>query len=100
MHHPIALGDPAAAGTVEPDRMHLVEIGHCPELVGNVAEFADRRDVTVHRIDRLEADELRSAWGDALDPPRESGGVVVAEDVLFGAAVADAGNHRGVVAGV
>ena len=35
-----------------------------------------------------------------VEQPREILGVVVAEDVLLGAAVADAGDHRGMVAGV
>ena len=80
--------------------MHLVEIGHRAEAVGDVAEFADRRDIAIHRIDRLEAYELRPVGGDAVEQARQIGRVVVAEDVFLGAAVADAGDHRGMVEGV
>jgi hypothetical protein len=58
VHDPVALGDAAAARAVKPDGMHLIEIGHRAEVVGDGAEFADRGDVAIHRIDRLEADEL------------------------------------------
>ena len=43
---------------------------------------------------------LRPVGRHALEQPRQIRGVVVAKDVLFGAAVADAGDHRGVVRGV
>jgi hypothetical protein len=82
VHDAVALGNAAAARTVKPDRMHLVEIGHCSELVGDIAEFADRRDVAVHRIDRLEANKLRSVGGHAVETSREVGRVVAAEDML------------------
>ena len=35
--------------------------------------------------------------GHAIEQPRQIGGVVVTEDVFLGAAVADAGDHRGMV---
>ena len=59
VHQPLALGNAAAARAVHADRMHLVEIGHRAVLVGDVADFADRRDIAVHRIDALEGDQLR-----------------------------------------
>jgi hypothetical protein len=49
VHNPVAFGDPAAVCSVEPDRMHLVEIGHRAKAIGDVAQFADRGDVAVHR---------------------------------------------------
>jgi hypothetical protein len=56
-------------------------------------------DVAIHRIDQLETDEL-GPGGHAFEQAREIRGVVVAEDVLLGAAVADAGDHRGVIEGI
>src|ERR1700730_15838604 len=73
VHDAVALGNAAATRTVEPDRVHLVEISHRPETLGDVAQFADRRDVAVHRIDRLEADELWPVVGHAVEQPREIG---------------------------
>src|SRR5215831_17909681 len=66
VHDPVALGDTAAAGAVEPDGVHLVEIGHRAVAIGDVAQLADRGDVAVHRIDRLEADELGPVGGRAI----------------------------------
>ena len=54
----IPLGDAGAARPVKPDRMHLVEVGHRCERLGDVAQFPDWCDVAVHRIDRFEADEF------------------------------------------
>jgi hypothetical protein len=93
-----SLGNAATTRAVEPDRVHLVEIGHRPEMFGHIAQFADRRDVAVHRIDRLEADELWPVGRHPVEQSREIVRVVVMEDVFLGAAVADAGDHRGVVA--
>src|SRR6516164_11202598 len=58
MHDAITLGNTAAPRAVEPHGVHLVEIGHGTKTVGDVAQFANRGYVAVHRIDRLEADEL------------------------------------------
>src|ERR1700757_4100507 len=67
VHDPIALGDAAAAWPVEPDRVHLVKIGHRAKTLGDVANFADRGDVAIHRIHRLEADELWPVTGHAFE---------------------------------
>ena len=77
--------------------MHLVEIGHRAIAVGDVAQLADRGDVAIHRIDRLEADELGPVRGHAVEQSCQIVWVAVAKDVLLGPAVADAGDHRGVV---
>ena len=95
--HAVALGDAAAARPVEADRVHLVEIGHRAVAVGDVAQFADRRDVAVHRIDRFEAHQLRPLARQGGQTALQILGVVMAENLLLGAAVADAGDHRGVV---
>src|SRR6202011_6204198 len=82
VHDAVALGNATAARTVEPDRMHLVEISHRPETLGDVAQFADGRDVAIHRIHRLEADELWPVVGGAIELAREISRIVVAKDVL------------------
>ena len=97
VHQPLPLGDAAAARTVEPDGVDLVEIGHGAMLVGDVADLLDRRDIAVHRIDRLEGDEFGTAGLDARELAIEVLDVVVLEHEAFGAAVADAFDHRGVV---
>src|SRR5215813_15541368 len=65
---PVPLG---VADTVEPDCMHLVEVNHRGEALGNVAELADRRDVAVHRVDRLETHQLRPLGRRPLQQARE-----------------------------
>lgn len=40
VHDSVALGNPAAARAVEPDRVHLVEIGHRAKALGDVAQCA------------------------------------------------------------
>ena len=97
VHDPVTFGSPAAARSVEPDGVNLVEIGHRAEAVGGIAQFGDWGDIAVHRIDRLETDELGAAGGHGFEQAREVSRVVVSEDVFFGAAVANAGDHRGIV---
>ena len=77
--------------------MNLVEIGHRAVTVRDVAQFADRRDVAVHRIDRFEAHQLRPLARQGGQAALQILGVVMAENLLLGAAVADARDHRGVV---
>src|SRR5580693_301542 len=48
----VTLGNATAAWTVQPDRMHLVEISHRTMRGGDIAKLSDRRDVAIHRIDR------------------------------------------------
>jgi hypothetical protein len=47
VHDAVALGDAATAWAVEADGVHFVEIGHHPEPIGDVAHFADRRNVAI-----------------------------------------------------
>src|SRR6185312_2958128 len=65
--------------------------------LGHVAELGDGCDVAVHGIDALEGDELGAARVAAGEPALEIGGVVMREDLLLGAAVTDALDHRGMV---
>src|ERR1700730_360074 len=59
VHDAVAFGDATAALPVKPDSMHLIEIGHRAIAIGYVTKFLDRSDIPVHRVDRLEAHELR-----------------------------------------
>ena len=97
VHHAVAFGDAAAAWTVQADRMHLIEIGQRAIFLGEVADGGDRRDMTVHRIDALEHDDLGRPGGHLLEQLFEMLDVVMAEDVLLAAAPADALDHRGVI---
>ena len=97
VHDAVALGDAAAARAIEADGMDLIEIGQGAILLGEIADRADRGDVPVHRVDALEGDDLRRGAIELLQLRFEIGEVVVPEDVLRPAAIADAGDHRGVV---
>ena len=97
VHHAVAFGDAAAARTVQADRMHLVEISERAICLGEVADGGDRRDMTVHRIDALEDNDLGCPGGHLLEQLLEMLDVVMAEDVLLAAAPADALDHRGVI---
>ena len=99
MHHAVALGDAAAARAVHADRMDLVDIGHGVVALGEIADRVDRRDVAVHRIDALERDQLRPV-ARRLQQLFEMREIVVAENLLVAAGLADALDHRIVVVGV
>ncbi|PAV72687.1 hypothetical protein WR25_22134 [Diploscapter pachys] len=92
-----SLGNAAAARAVHADRMHFVEIGQRVIFVGEVADRGDRRDVGFHRIDALERDQLRHRRVFGRQQLFEVREVVMAEDPLLAAGVANAGDHRGVV---
>ena len=94
---PIALRDPGATLAVEPDGVDLVEIGHRPVFFGDVADLGDRGEVSVHRVERFEGDDLGRVGVALAEQPVEMFDVVVAEDLLLGSAVADACDHRGMV---
>ena len=97
MAHALAVGDAAAVRAVETDAMHLVEIGHGVVGVRDVAEFRDRRDVAIHRIDRLERHQLRRVRIEIAQLAFEIARIVMGEDARLAAAVPDALDHRGVV---
>jgi len=48
-----ALGEPAAARAVEASRVHLVEIGECTVLLGEVADGLNPRHPSVYGVHRL-----------------------------------------------
>ena len=59
MHGAVVLGEPAASRAVDTNCVGFIEIGHRTIPVGDIANLGDGRDVAIHRIDRLKADELR-----------------------------------------
>ena len=95
---PHPLRDAAAPRAVEANRVHLVEIGECPVRLGHVANLVDRGDVAIHRIDRLEGDELGPARLDQPELAVQILRIVVAENLALGPARTDALDHRGMVA--
>src|SRR5918994_30766 len=94
---PFALGDAAAARSVHADGMDLVDIGHSVVALGKIDDLLDRRDVTIHRIDALEDDQLGAFAASRLQQAFKMRNVVVAKDLLLGARTPHALDHRGVV---
>lgn len=76
---------PAALGAVHADRVHLVEEGHRSVAL---CDLGERCDVARHGVDGLRDDELRAGGVGPPDQLLKVPDVVVAEDVLLGAAVA------------
>ena len=97
VHQAFALGNAAAARTVHADGMHLVEIGHRAVLVGEIADFLDRRDIAVHRIDALEGDQLRRLRIGGGKLGFEVVEIVVPPDDALAVGIADAFDHRRMV---
>ena len=89
VEHAVSLRDAGSASAVETNCVDLVEVGERSVARRHVAELPERRDVAVHRVDRLEADECRPGAADLAEVPLEVGGVVVAEDPLLGPAPAE-----------
>ena len=100
MHGAVAFGDPGAASTVHAYSIDLAEIGHRAKPLGDLANLCDRRDIAIHRINRLETNELRAPRIGADQTVFEVVRIVMADDLIFGATVPDALDHRGVVGGI
>ena len=96
-HDTFALGDAAAARAVKTDRVDLIEIGERVVFLSEVTDGGDRGDVAVHGIDALQDDDLRRAARVLFELLLEMLDVVMAEDVLLAATMADALDHGGVV---
>ena len=77
--------------------MHFVEIGDRAELVGDIADLLDRRDVAIHRIDALEGDELGHFGPEFGQLAVEVFRIVMRPDLVRSTAVPDALDHRGMV---
>ena len=48
MCYAFCFADAAAAGPIEADRMHLVQVGHSAMVLRDITKFGDGRDITVH----------------------------------------------------
>src|SRR4029077_13163162 len=96
----VPFSDPSAVRAVHADGMDLVEIGHRVIPLGDIANLYNWRDIAIHRIDRLETDELRLPRIGAYEAVFEVARVVVAEDLVLSATVPGALDHRGVVCGI
>lgn len=97
IHQAFAFGNAAAARAVHADGVHFIEIGHSAELVGEIADLLDRRDIAIHRIDALEGDQLRRIRIGSGELGFEIVEIVMLPDHPLALAVADAFDHRGVV---
>ncbi len=97
MADPLPVGDTAALRAVEADAMNFIEIGHGIMGIRDVAKFRDRRDIAIHRIDRLERHQLRRMRVEIGQLAFEIARIFMREDPGFAAAVPDALDHRGMV---
>lgn len=97
MRYRVTLRDATATRSVHADGMDFVDVGHGVVFVGQVANPGDRRNRTVHGIDALEGDQLRLVIGNGCELSLEIIEIVVRENALLAAAIADAGDHRRVV---
>ena len=97
MHLAVALGNTAAAFAIKPDAMHLIEIGHRAIFLGEIADLSDLSEIAFHGIDGFETDDLRRTGRRAAQQLIQVRHVVVAINPLFGAGMAHAFDHRGMI---
>ena len=95
--HPVALGDAAALGPVKPNGMHLVQIGQRAIFFGQVANCANWGNIAVHRIYRLEGDDFGRFSANFNQLPLKVGKIVMGENALGAAPIANAIDHRSMV---
>src|SRR5260370_35507791 len=88
-HGPSAFGVSPAARAVHANSMDLVEIGHRTIPLGDIANLCDGCDIAIHRIGRLEADELRPPRIGAHQAALKVDGAVVAKNLVWCAALPD-----------
>ena len=93
----VAFGNAAAARAIHAHGMDFVEIGQRIIFVGQIADGGDGGDVAIHRIDAFEGDQLGRVGILRGEQFAQMIDVIVAEDALFAARIADARNHRGMV---
>src|ERR1700756_4844517 len=82
MHDTIALGNSSAARAIHANRVDLIEISHRAIPFGDIANLCDRRDIAIHRIDRLETDQLRTPRIGVDKAALEADRVVMAENLV------------------
>eukprot|EP00126_Sphaerothecum_destruens_P002551 Sdes_comp15981_c0_seq1m5138 len=97
MHHVHLLGDACAGGPVHADRVDFIEKCKGPVLFGQGADVADGGNGARHGVDGFKGDDFGGERIGRLQQRLEMAQIVVAEDALFRAAVADPLDHRCVV---
>ena len=95
--HTVTFCNASTTRPVHSDRVDLIEVSHCAEILGDIAKLSDRSDVTIHQIDRYEADHFRALGRQRRQDAGEVVRVIMPEDVLFDPAIANARNHGSVV---
>ena len=93
-------GDAGAVWAVHADGVDFVEEGDGAVFVCQVADGFDGADGAAHAVDGFEGDDFGDVEGEGRKLGFEVDQVVVFEDDLFGARVADPLDHGGVVLGV
>ena len=91
------LGHTSSRWPIHADGMHFIEESDRTILVGQITDRFDRSDRSAHGINRFESDNLGRLLRDGLQLGFEIGHVIVLEDDLFSARVADTLNHRRMV---
>src|SRR5262245_62038761 len=93
-------GNARASRTRPAGGMDLVDVGHRAIALREITDAVHRRDVTVHRVESLEDDQLGSVNRLRGQQLFEMAEVVVAPNSLFCARLAHTLDHRIVVEGV
>ena len=91
------LGDAGAARAVHADGVNFIQKSDGAVALGQVADGGDGADGAAHGVDGLEGDDLGDRGRQGREFRLQVGDVVVAEDDLARARVADALDHAGVV---
>ena len=94
IHHAFALGDPRAVRAVHANRVNLVEESDCVVFFGDVADLGDRRDIAIHRVNRLENNDFRHVRVIGRHQSVEISRIVMLKNAFFGAGMTDALDHR------
>src|SRR5712671_7206500 len=88
-HCALLFGHAATTWTIHADSMHLVGVSHCAVTLGKIANPIDGSDVPIHRIERLEYNELWPTRLGGLEKFFEVVGIVMIEDSFFCAGLAN-----------
>jgi hypothetical protein len=82
---------------IHADGVNFIEIAQRIVFPGEVADFPDRRNVAIHRINGLERYDLRRVQLVFLKHALQMLGIVVTPDALWAAALAHAFEHGSMV---
>jgi hypothetical protein len=94
------LGNTGAVGAVHTDGVDFVQKGDGAVLVGEIANGLDGADGAAHAVDGLEGDDLGDVQREGSQLGLEVLDIIVLEDNLLCARMADALDHGGVVQAV